>query len=182
MCQSVQTLLEAHASRIMVVVVPLSADDGSACRRRVAGAAGALLDLSAEAEDGAAAARISAQQVAVLVDMNGHTRGARLGVLSWRPAPIQVCCRAGEVLRGGVWPAQLVCVFEYQRHLASVVPGCTESQLRPPRRFLEALRSVILAFLPDRLQKLRWDFGCRLDGPLPCRQGCGPAGAVARLF
>ncbi len=37
-----------------------------------------------------AARRIYADKVDILVDLKGHTRGARLGILAYRPAPIQV--------------------------------------------------------------------------------------------
>ncbi len=37
-----------------------------------------------------AAQRIYADQVDILVDLKGHTKGARLGILACRPAPIQV--------------------------------------------------------------------------------------------
>jgi len=40
--------------------------------------------------DEAAARRIAADQVDILVDVNGHTRDARIGVFARRPAPIQV--------------------------------------------------------------------------------------------
>ena len=39
--------------------------------------------------DEAAARRIRADEIDILVDLNGLTRGARLGVLRWKPAPVQ---------------------------------------------------------------------------------------------
>jgi protein O-GlcNAc transferase len=43
----------------------------------------------AESDDTALARRIHDDGIDVLVDLSGHTRGHRLGVLAWRPAPVQ---------------------------------------------------------------------------------------------
>jgi predicted O-linked N-acetylglucosamine transferase (SPINDLY family) len=40
--------------------------------------------------DRAAAERIAARGIDVLVDLAGHTKSGRLGILAWRPAPVQV--------------------------------------------------------------------------------------------
>ena len=44
---------------------------------------------SARPVRGGAARRIRADEIDILVDLNGLTRGARLGALRWKPAPVQ---------------------------------------------------------------------------------------------
>ena len=43
-----------------------------------------------EMTDEEAARRIHSDQVDVLIDLSGHTRGNRLSVFGWRPAPVQI--------------------------------------------------------------------------------------------
>lgn len=64
-------------------------DDGSALRKEMF----ALFDhvrLVSALSDKTAAQGIAADQVDVLVDLNGLTEGTRMGILAWRPAPVQV--------------------------------------------------------------------------------------------
>ena len=70
-------------------------DDGSAIRARVAGAFDRFARL-ADLSDEAAARAIRADEIDVLVDLNGLTRGARLGILRWKPAPVQ-CSYLGYI-------------------------------------------------------------------------------------
>jgi len=82
-------LVEAHdRSRVRVIGYALNPDDDSALRRRLVAAFDAFADLTG-ISDAAAAARIRADGVDVLVDLAGHTRGARMGILALRPAPVQ---------------------------------------------------------------------------------------------
>ena len=63
-------------------------DDGSEVRARVL----AALDHHrpvAPLTDEAAARRILADRIDILIDLNGLTRGARPGILRWKPAPVQ---------------------------------------------------------------------------------------------
>ena len=65
-----------------------TAEDGSEIRRRVMAAfdhVRPIRDLS----DEAAARLIRDDEIDILIDLNGLTRGARLRVLRWRPAPVQ---------------------------------------------------------------------------------------------
>jgi predicted O-linked N-acetylglucosamine transferase (SPINDLY family) len=62
--------------------------DDSSWRQRLQSAADVFADLGDES-DGVIAHRIRADDVDVLVELGGHTRGTRLGVLALRPAPVQ---------------------------------------------------------------------------------------------
>lgn len=66
-----------------------SPEDGSPIRARVVAAFDHHVPIGALSDE-AAARRIRADEIDVLVDLNGLTRGARLGVLRWKPAPVQV--------------------------------------------------------------------------------------------
>lgn len=61
----------------------------TAMSQRIEAAVDHWVDIRAMSDD-AAAARIAADEIDILVDVNGHTRDGRLGVFARRPAPIQV--------------------------------------------------------------------------------------------
>ena len=65
------------------------ADDGGAMRRRLTAAFEHWRDLRAMGDTDAAAC-IAADGLDVLVDLKGHTHGARLAILARRPAPLQL--------------------------------------------------------------------------------------------
>lgn len=64
-------------------------DDRSPLRRRVLATATRVHEV-AQWSDQRLAEQIRADEVAVLIDLKGHTRGARLRVLAARPAPLQI--------------------------------------------------------------------------------------------
>jgi len=64
-------------------------DDGSALRQRLVDAACSFVDIRGMS-DAQAAQRVRDDGIDVLVDLQGHTRGHRLGVFARRPAPLQV--------------------------------------------------------------------------------------------
>jgi predicted O-linked N-acetylglucosamine transferase (SPINDLY family) len=64
-------------------------DDGSEIRKRIAREAQHFVDIRTLSDD-AAAERIRADEIDVLVDMKGYTRGSRLEILARRPARSQV--------------------------------------------------------------------------------------------
>ncbi|MCE2917542.1 MAG: tetratricopeptide repeat protein, partial [Rubrivivax sp.] len=63
-------------------------DNGSPLRARLRATADHFVDLRGDS-DAEAADRIRADGVTLLVDLMGHTRGHRIGVLARKPAPIQ---------------------------------------------------------------------------------------------
>jgi predicted O-linked N-acetylglucosamine transferase (SPINDLY family) len=82
-------VLERHdRARFEVFGYCASPEDGSDIRARVIAALDHHVPI-ATLDDDAAAARIRADEIDVLVDLNGLTRGARLGVLARKPAPVQ---------------------------------------------------------------------------------------------
>ncbi len=65
-----------------------SPEDGSELRARVVAAFDHHVLIGAM-DDETAARRIRADEIDILIDLNGLTRGARMGVLRWKPAPVQ---------------------------------------------------------------------------------------------
>ncbi|WP_392663158.1 tetratricopeptide repeat protein [Amaricoccus sp. B4] len=65
-----------------------SPEDGSDVRRRVI-AAFDHFRIIGPLSDEAAARQIRADEIDILIDLNGLTKGARIGVLRWKPAPVQ---------------------------------------------------------------------------------------------
>jgi predicted O-linked N-acetylglucosamine transferase (SPINDLY family) len=82
-------LFERHDRRQMeVTAYAIGADDGSPWRQRIAKAADRLVDLTPLGFR-AAAERIAADKIDILIDLNGHTGAARLEILAFKPAPLQ---------------------------------------------------------------------------------------------
>jgi protein O-GlcNAc transferase len=85
----VTELFELHdRSRFEIVGVALGGDDGSEIRARVAKAVDRFVDVGALSDRGAAEL-LRGLDVDILVDLNGHTQGARPEILSHRAAPVQ---------------------------------------------------------------------------------------------
>jgi len=82
-------LFERHdRSRFELFGYCLSPDDGSDIRRRVVGAFDHHVPIRSLSDEDAAR-RIRADEIDILIDLNGLTSGSRLQILRWRPAPIQ---------------------------------------------------------------------------------------------
>lgn len=76
-------------SRFEVCLYAVGARDDGPEQRALAAAADAFTHLGA-LSDLEAARRIMDDRVDILLDLGGHTRHARLGILSYRPAPLQI--------------------------------------------------------------------------------------------
>lgn len=82
-------VLERHdRSAFEVFGYCASPEDGSDIRARVIAAFDHHVPIGPMTHE-AAARRIRADEIDILVDLNGLTRGARLEVLRWKPAPVQ---------------------------------------------------------------------------------------------
>lgn len=66
-----------------------SPEDGSDVRARVIAAMDHHVVIK-PMDDATAAARIRADEIDILIDLNGLTRGGRLGLMRWKPAPVQM--------------------------------------------------------------------------------------------
>jgi predicted O-linked N-acetylglucosamine transferase (SPINDLY family) len=81
-------LLELHdRSRFEVYGYDASPEDGSPIRARVLDALDHHIPIHTLTDE-AAARRMAADEIDILIDLNGLTKGARLGILRWKPAPV----------------------------------------------------------------------------------------------
>ncbi len=89
-------------ARVRPVAYSVGPDDGSPWRERLAEECDAFVDL-ATMGDRAAAAKIAADGVHILVDMSVFTRHARPGIAALRPAPIQMVWLGLAASSGTSW-------------------------------------------------------------------------------
>ena len=86
----VAELFERHdRSRFEVIGVSFGPDDGSDMRSRLAAGFDQFIDVRMQSDQDVARL-LNDLQVDIAVDLNGHTQYGRLGILAFRPAPIQV--------------------------------------------------------------------------------------------
>ena len=89
-------------SKVRPIAYSVGPDDGSPWRENLARECDAFVDLAAMG-DRAAATRIAADGVHILVDMSVFTRHARPGIAALRPAPIQVVWLGLAASSGAPW-------------------------------------------------------------------------------
>ena len=83
------------------------ASDESDMRRRIEAAFDNFIEVS-EKSDEAVAGLIRTNKIDIAVDLNGYTRGSRSGILSGRPAPIQVSYLGYAGTLGAEWVDYLI--------------------------------------------------------------------------
>lgn len=83
-------LLETHdRTRFEVIGISCGPDDGSPMRARLVKAFDEFHDVR-EKSDQATAEMMRALEIDIAIDFSGHTMNGRPGILSWRPATVQV--------------------------------------------------------------------------------------------
>lgn len=86
----IRGLLKRHdRSRFQVIAISSGKDDHSRCRRQIEQGCDRFVDIRGQSHE-AAAETIFQENVDILVDLMGHTRGSCLSVCAFRPAPVQV--------------------------------------------------------------------------------------------
>jgi predicted O-linked N-acetylglucosamine transferase (SPINDLY family) len=83
-------LYELHdKSRFEIIAIDNGGGDGSSMRRRLEAAFDKVIYIN-QMSDAEAAARIRAEEIDILVNLNGYFGTPRMGIFARRPAPIQV--------------------------------------------------------------------------------------------
>ena len=96
-------LFTAHDRRAVTVhLYAFGPDDGSEYRRAIRDSVDGFVDVTAM-NDREAAARIAADRIDILVDLNGQTGSARMGIPARRPAPVQAVWLGYPGTGGGAW-------------------------------------------------------------------------------
>lgn len=82
------TFEQHDRNNFKIIAYATRPDDGSEISRRIRGAVAVVRDVAGLPSQ-EIAKLIVGDQVDILVDLNGHTSGSMLGVLGYRPAPVQ---------------------------------------------------------------------------------------------
>jgi protein O-GlcNAc transferase len=127
-------LFEAHdRSEFEIVAFDNGGSDGSPLRARFEKAVNRIIDIT-HLPDRDAAARIMAEDIDILVDLNGYSGQQRMGIFALKPAPLQVSYLA--------WPGTLgASYFDYFLADKVVVPQTQQAHY-----------SEKIAWLPDSFQ------------------------------
>ncbi len=146
-------LYELHdRSRFEIIAFDNGWDDNSLVRRRMEIAFDKFIDISG-LSDADAAARILAEEIDILVNLNGYFGAHRMGVFALRPAPIQVNYLGFPATLGAPY-------LDYILADATLIPDSEQE--------FYAEKTVTL---PDCYQAN--DARRALPGPIPNRAACG---------
>jgi predicted O-linked N-acetylglucosamine transferase (SPINDLY family) len=157
----VAELFEHHdRSRFEIYGYCSTHDDGSPERRRVISAFDKFVSIR-EIDDKSAARAIRADEIDILVDLNGLTFGSRLGVLRWRPAPVQI------TYLGYNGPVPMP-EIDYILADKFVIPPTIADQYRPKPLFLPRCYQVNDSTLPIARSVSRHDAGLPVDKFVYC--------------
>jgi predicted O-linked N-acetylglucosamine transferase (SPINDLY family) len=135
-------------------------DDGSDVRRRVLASFDHVTFILGMTDEEAARA-IRADEIDILVDLNGMTLGTRLPVLQWRPAPVQV------TYLGYNGPVPLP-ELDYIIADRYVIPPSTAARHRPPPLYLPSCYQANDRYLPVASGETRAAAGLPKDGFVFC--------------
>ena len=89
-------------SRFEVVAYSIGENDLSASRQEIVDSCDEFVDLT-QMDDEAAACKIAADAIDVLIDLMGYTNGSRPGILARRPAPLQLAWLGYFATTGAPW-------------------------------------------------------------------------------
>jgi len=145
-------VLERHdRARFEVTAYSYGIEDESPARHRIRQAVDRFVDLR-EMSNRAAAERIRADAIDILLDLKGYTLGARNGVLAFRPSPIQVNYLGFPGTLGAPF-------FDY------IIGDPTVTPLEHAGDYSEKIAQMPVCYQPNDRN--------RAIGPLPARSGCG---------
>lgn len=157
----VTELFELHdRSRFEIYGYCSTHDDGSPERHRVVSAFDKFVSIR-DIDDKSAAQAIRADDIDILVDLNGLTFGSRLGVLRWRPAPVQM------TYLGYNGPVPMP-EIDYILADRFVIPPAVADQYRPKPLFLPRCYQVNDSTLPIVQATSREDVGLPTDKFVYC--------------
>nr|WP_209763706.1 glycosyltransferase family 41 protein [Azospirillum rugosum] len=178
-------LIERHdRRRVEVIGYSYGPDDGGPMRRRLVAAFDRFVDLSA-VPHAEAAARIHDDGVDILVDLKGHTQGARIEIPAQRPAPVQAQWLGYPGTMGAPWfdyviGDPVVTPFDRQADFSERIvqlPSCYQPNDR--RRLIGATPTRAACGLPERgfvfccfnapykITPVLFDLWCRLLTAVP---------------
>ncbi len=151
----VSGLLDRHdRSGFDITAYALSRSDGSPERSRLAVSLQRFADI-ADSDDAAAVRRIHADGIDILVDLNGHTRHHRLGILARRPAPLQAtwlgfAATLGTDFVDYMIADPVVTPAADQAHYAERLVRLPDSYMAVPERKIEPAPSRSALGLPEQ--------------------------------